>query len=297
MDYHDDPKFIIIPVSWEGTVSYGKGTAKGPEAVRAASSQIDLVDYDFGSLENVGINYVNDEATVKQLTEAAKKDAKSINEISIKLDNWVFETCKNFKAFVMLLGGEHSISLGGFKNTHRKFNDYSVLQLDAHMDMRKEYQGYVRSHASVFYNLMTSDFKPRSLVQVGIRDFCKEELEFQKARPTVHTFFDREVKEKLHRGISWYDMCNKFVEKLEANVHISLDIDVLEPQFCTGTGTPVPGGLSFDELVTLLKVVSKERKIVGADLVEIAPLKNDNNLNANIGMRLLYKLIGFASQS
>lgn len=293
LKYSNDPKFVIIPVPWEGTVSYGKRTSLAPEAIRQASFQIDLHDYDFGSLEHLGINYLEQDTRIIELNSQAK-DKKKLNELSQTLDDIVFQSCKKQKAFVILLGGEHSISLSGFKNTFLRHKEYSVLQLDAHMDLRKAYQGYTGSHASVMYNLMTSDFAPKSLVQVGIRDYSSCEFQFKNSNKTIHTFFDRDIKMNLHKNVSWVKICNQFIEKLTENVHITLDIDVLNPQYCTGTGTLVPGGLDFDQVVTLLKLVSEQRKIVGADLVEVSPLKGDNNLNANVGMRLLYKLIGFS---
>ena len=200
---------------------------------------------------------------------------------------------------IVLLGGEHSISLSGFQSIAEKTEgDYGILQIDAHKDLRKAYQGYTYSHASVFYNLLTSNFAPQRLVQVGIRDFCREEQIFAESlRDKVFVFYDRHLKYSLHTGKAWQSLCQDIIAPLPQNVYISLDIDGLSPLLCPGTGTPVPGGLDFDQLITLLKCLASHKIIVGMDLVEVGRDSNNQQWNGNAAMRILYKMLGFAAIS
>ena len=303
-------RFVIISMPWEGTVSYSIGTSNGPQSLFEASSQIDLWDVEFGSLEDLGIYLESNDSNVLKWNQEAlqarntdvKKCIHKINDLSEKVNSWVFNRYNQVSSndnIVVLLGGEHSIALGGFQAVSQKVNgDYGVLQIDAHMDLRQSFEGYKYSHASVFYNLLTSHFAPKTLVQVGIRDFCQEELSFaQKLKGKVFTFYDRYLKSCLHEGKTWNQLCQQIIAPLPQNVYISLDIDGLSPLLCPDTGTPVPGGLDFDQLVTLLKHLASSRKIVGMDLVEVGGDVNNKQWNGNVAMRSLYKMLGFAAIS
>ncbi len=305
-----NPRVIVIPVPWEGTVSYQTGTSLGPQALIEASPQIDLLDVEFGSLKSLGIHC---QAIHPQLlewnkqalaikTSSQENRIQKINTLSEKINKWILNQCQKYSSqdvLIVLLGGEHSIALSGFQTVAQKTNnDYGVLQIDAHKDLRKAYQGYVYSHASVFYNLLTSHFAPQKLVQVGIRDFCEEEKIFaQQLKGQIMIFYDRYLKCALHEGKTWQSLCQKIVDALPYNVYISLDIDGLSPWLCPDTGTPVPGGLDFDQLITLLKQVASCKKIIGMDLVEIGASVNDRQWNGNVAMRILYKMLGFAAVS
>ena len=305
-----NPRFMIIPVPWEGTVSYNTGTSFGPQSLFEASSQIDLWDVEFGPLEPLGIHlHTNDPDVLKwnqEAIQARKIDVKDriqkINDLSKKINLWIFNKYNQVFSkdnMVVLLGGEHSIALSGFQAVAQKLKgDYGVLQIDAHMDMRQAFEGYTYSHASVFYNLLTSNFAPKSLVQVGVRDFCQEEHSFaQSLKGQVFTFYDRYLKCCLHEGKTWNDLCQEIITPLPQNVYVSLDIDGLSPLLCPDTGTPVPGGLDFDQLVTLLKHLASSRRIIGMDLVEVGGDTNDRQWNGNVAMRILYKMLGFAAIS
>ena len=305
-----EPRFIIIPVCWEGTVSYNAGTSSGPQSLFEASSQIDLWDVEFGSLENLGISFESSDPNILQLNQEAlqikdidkKESVQKINDLSEKVNSWVFNRYNHVSSknnVIVLLGGEHSIALGGFQAVSQKLKgDYGVLQIDAHMDLRESFEGYNHSHASVFYNLLTSHFAPKKLVQVGIRDFCKEEQGFaKKFKDKISIFYDRYLKCGLHEGKTWNELCQEIITDLPENVYISLDIDGLSPLLCPDTGTPVPGGLDFDQFVTLLKHIAASKKIVGMDLVEVGGDVNHKQWNGNAAMRILYKMLGFAAIS
>ena len=304
------PKFIVIPIPWEGTVSYRQGTSLGPQTILEASQQIDLWDVEFGSLEKLGIHYHHQTSAVLQWNQKAldlrknpqTNSLEAINILSEKVNEWVLQQCQMQSKpdnIIVLLGGEHSIALNGFQATSQKTKgNYSLLHIDAHFDLRKAYQGYTHSHASVFYNLLKSDFAPKTLVQVGIRDFCREEQIFaEHLKDQVFVFYDRFLKNRLHKGDFWEPLCHEIISPLVENVHISLDIDGLSPLLCPGTGTPVPGGLNFDQLVTLLKCLSSCKKIVGMDLVEVGTSTNNPQWDGNMGMRVLYKMLGFVALS
>lgn len=305
-----NPRFIVIPVPWEGTVSYKTGTSLGPRSVIKASGQIDLWDVEFGSLEHLGVHLEREPFDILQYSQeaitarnlATKDHIKKINAFSKKINEWVLYKCSQLSSkdnMIVLLGGEHSIALSGFQAVARKTKgDYGILQIDAHKDLRKAYQGYTYSHASVFYNLLTSDFAPQKLVQVGIRDFCREEQIFAESlKNKVFVFYDRHLKYSLHTGKTWQSLCRDIVAPLPQNVYISLDIDGLSPLLCPDTSTPVPGGLDFDQLITLFKYLASHRTIVGMDLVEVGGDPKDQQWNGNAAMRILYKMLGFAAIS
>ena len=305
-----NPRFIIIPACWEGTVSYNIGTSFGPQSLFEASHQIDLWDVEFGSLESLGIHFESSDPDVFKWNQEAlqardfdtKKRIQKINDLSEKINSWIFSKYGQVSSndnIIVFLGGEHSIALSGFQAIAQKVKgDYGVLQIDAHMDLRRAFEGYKYSHASVFYNLLTSKFAPKKLVQVGIRDFCQEEQSFaQSLKGKVFTFYDRYLKCCSHEGRTWNDLCREIITPLPQNVYISLDIDGLSPLLCPDTGTPVPGGLDFDQMATLLKHIASSRRIIGMDIVEVGSDVNNKQWNGNMAMRILYKMLGFAAIS
>ena len=180
-----------------------------------------------------------------------------------------------------------------------------ILHFDAHADMRQAYEGFEHSHASIMYNLISKTDLTR-LVQVGIRDFCAEELNFIQENPVkITTFFDSDIYEQRMNGRTWHEICEQIIKNLPLEVYISFDIDGLDPRFCPHTGTPVPGGLDFQEALYLIKKIARSgRKIVGFDLNEVSPgipgTATDHDTfaewDANVAARLLYKLCGWLLQ-
>jgi agmatinase len=315
----DDAKLVLIPVPWEATTSYGGGTSKGPEAIYQASKQVDLFDIDLGNFFEVGIAMLDIPNNVQQWNVLAKKAATEVitaiiedredastkkalalvNEHSLKVNNYTYQTTKhwlNQGKFVGLVGGDHSTPFGAIKAFLEKYPDMGILHIDAHADLRHAYEGFEDSHASIMYNVMTKTAL-KTLVQVGIRDFCEEEYNFIHAHPEkIHTFFDAGLAEKKMQGQSWSTLCDHIIQKLPPEVFISFDIDGLDPRFCPNTGTPVPGGLEFCEVLYLFKkVVQSGRTIIGFDLNEVSP--GETEWDANVGARILYKLCGWTLSS
>ena len=198
---------------------------------------------------------------------------------------------------VGLVGGDHSIPLGYLRALPNFYARFGVLQIDAHADLRKAYQGFTYSHASIMYNALKIP-AVNALVQVGIRDLCEEENEvIRRARGRVVTFFDEDIKSAMYSGRTWDNVCDKIIEALPENVYISFDIDGLDPKLCPGTGTPVPGGLEFYQVIHLLKRLAVAgKRIIGFDLNEVAPSK-DNDWDANVGARMLYQLCNWMGVS
>jgi agmatinase len=316
----DESLLHIIPVPWEVTTSYGDGAARGPSAILRASHQVDLFDIETGDVFKNGYFLHETSAEIAVLNRTMKNKAKTvveafeagrstepeiistqteINQASKFVNDWVYEEAKSILAqnkIAALIGGDHSTPFGLIRAVAEKYkNDFGILHVDAHADLRDAYQGYEHSHASIMYNVMEK-IGPAKLVQVGIRDFSPGEYDYIKANPSrIATYFDPLTKRRLNRGESWQSICNEIVEQLPKQVYISFDIDGLSPELCPNTGTPVPGGLSFDQALMLFSTVAESgRRIVGFDLTEVAePQDADSDWDGNVGARLLFKLCGW----
>jgi agmatinase len=192
-----------------------------------------------------------------------------------------------------LLGGDHSTPLGFLRALAKRHESFGILHIDAHMDLRMAYEGFTYSHASIMNNALRIP-QISKLVQVGIRDYCEEEVSVvtaEKGRVVVHT--DAEIQRASFAGQTWRERCDAIVAALPEKVYVSFDIDGLDPTLCPNTGTPVPGGLSFQQATYLLSKLKERRQIIGFDLVEVAPGQDD--WNGNVGARLLYHLCGVAT--
>lgn len=263
----DECETVLIPVPWEVTVSYGGGTANGPGAIADASYQVDLYDPLNADAWQLGIgmdepnieirrksdelrekaeNYIealaNGEPEDKNVQEEVRKECLWLNE-------WVKKRVLHFldkNKLVGLIGGDHSTPLGMMQALAEKFGDYTILQIDAHADLRNAYEGFEFSHASIMFNALKIK-QVEKLVQVGIRDYCKEELDvINNSKGRVKTFFDRDIKHAMYNGDSWDRICNRIVAELPQKIYLSFDIDGLDPKLCPNTGTPVAGGFETE---------------------------------------------------
>jgi len=195
-----------------------------------------------------------------------------------------------------VVGGDHSVALGAIRAVAERHPGLGLLHFDAHADLRRAYEGFRWSHASIMYNVLSDVPGVARLVQVGVRDYSDEEEAFLQAnRGQVTTYFDPDLRRSLVDGESWSRIALRIVASLPRDVYVSFDIDGLDPALCPHTGTPVPGGLSFAEASAVLRlVVESGRRIVGFDLSEVAPDPAGGEWDGNVGARVLYKLIGFA---
>ncbi len=318
----NESETIVIPVPWEVTVSYHSGTAKGPQAILEASYQVDLFDpflkdaWTLGIfMETIPASIVRKNTTFRKKNEqylklldkttiaAQRQKEKYIAEINRAcewLNNEVYALTSQYlqhNKLVVLLGGDHSTPFGFIRALANTVDTFSILQIDAHTDLRNAYQGFNYSHASIMYNVLHHIPSVEKLVQVGIRDYCEEEYQLIQSHPKITTFFDKDIKNDLYRGDSWDRICNRIISHLGNYVYISFDIDGLDPKLCPNTGTPVAGGFEVEEVLYLLeKMVLSGKKIIGFDLNEVAPAKN-NDWDANVAARLLYRIINIAQRS
>lgn len=321
-----ESRLVLLPVPWEVTTSYGKGTSNGPRIIREASEQIDLFDFETKNAYEAGYfmreiseKVLADSKKYKELaqkvialkteqstdTETITKLTAEVNEASKRLTDWVYqqtqEILKAGKLFG-LVGGDHSSPLGAIKavceaHTAGGKSEVGVLHIDAHSDTRKAYQGFEQSHASIMYNVMNLAVPPKKLVQVGIRDFCEEEYEYVENHPSIKTFFDIGLKQRLLKGESWSSVATDIINELPQKVYISFDIDGLDPRYCPSTGTPVIGGLSTDEVFFLFNLLAQSgRTIVGFDLNEVSSGEEEfSEWDGNVGARILFKLCGWTT--
>ena len=319
----DEAALVIVPVPWEVTVSYNAGTARAADHIFNASLQVDLFDNEFNDEWRKGfymrfpdkkiltksdylrkeaelyINYISHGEIVAE-NKFMCKTLRDINEGSLFLNNWVYEQTRDLLQkgkMVGLLGGDHSTPLGFFKAIAEKHEDFGILQIDAHMDLRKAYEGFNYSHASIMYNALQEIPQLKKLVQVGIRDYCDDEFAYmQQSEGRVVAFFDKDIKERQYEGENWKTITDEIVDSLPQNVFISFDIDGLNPKLCPHAGTPVHGGFEVQEIYYLFKkVVKSGRKLIGFDLNEVG-ISHDE-WDENVGARILYKLCNLLSQS
>lgn len=312
---------VIVPVPWDATTSYRPGTARGPEAVLAASPQLDLYDLELEDPWAPGIHLLPIPRKLAKWNKAARKAALPVIEggatgkralracaevdaLCDRMVDAVQDECARLLAAdktPAVLGGDHSTPLGCIAAVGERHREFGILHLDAHHDLRKAYQGFAHSHASIMRNVIELVPAVTKLVQVGIRDFSQDEHDFARAqggRIAVH--YDRWLAEARAGGTPWAEQAKRIVAALPEQVYLSFDIDGLDPVLCPSTGTPVPGGLQFDEVALLVReVVTSGRRIVGFDLVEVAPgdAAAADSWDANVAMRLLYRMAGWTLAS
>ena len=309
---------VILPVPWEVTVSYSAGTAKGPQAIREASWQVDLYDPRVNDAWKMGIYMLPEEKKLARQSKKMRKLAEkyidalgngnsakmeeertALNEACEKMVNWVEEETAHLMAkgkLVALLGGDHSTPLGYLKALAKVHGDFSILQIDAHADLRIAYEGFTYSHASIMYNAVQIP-QVQKLVQVGIRDYCQEEVDVMQKEPRrIKTFFDRDLKHEQFAGVTWKKQVQAIIKELPEKVYLSFDIDGLDPKLCPNTGTPVAGGFEAEQVLYLVEeLVNSGKTLIGFDLNEVAPGKDE--WDANVGARLLYYLCNLLGKS
>jgi len=312
---------VLIPVPWEVTVSYGSGAADGPQAILDASYQVDLYDPIVKDAWKLGIamdeisdevrqrsdkwrqaaeRYINELANGTDENDAElKKVSANIQKECLWLNKWVKERCLyylNQNKIVGLIGGDHSTPLGMMQALAEKFGNFTILQIDAHADLRNAYEGFEFSHASIMFNALKIN-QVEKIVQVGIRDYCEEELNLINTNNKIITFFDRDIKYSQYNGDSWDRIVNRIINELPQNIYLSFDIDGLDPKLCPNTGTPVAGGFEVEQVLFLLeKIVKSGRKIIAFDLNEVSPGVS-NDLDANVAARLLYRICNLVAMS
>jgi agmatinase len=283
----EDSQLIIVPVPWEVTVSFAAGTARCAQSIQDASMQVDLYDADYPGEWRKGIymrevdkkvllksdylrkeaelyiSFISEEEDLEQ-NQFMCKTLREVNEGSVFMNNWVYEQTSELLAKGKLV--------------------------DAHCDLRKAYEDFNYSHASIMYNALEEVPQLTRLVQVGIRDYCDEEWDYiRNSNFRVVSYFDKDIKERMFEGQTWKMIANDIVDHLPQKVYISFDIDGLDPKLCPNTGTPVMGGLETEQVFYIFKQIIKSgRQIIAFDLNEVGV--GENGWDANVGARVLYKL-------
>ncbi len=271
-------RVVVLPVPYEHTTSYGKGTASGPEAILEASGQVELYDEEsdaeFYTLTG-GI------ATLKAM-DPGGNDAVAVESIRKHVQGLIGED-----KTVVCIGGEHTISIGAARAHSERYPDLSVLQLDAHSDLREEYEGNRYSHACVMARVYEFN---RNIVQAGIRSQCREEADFIRQKK-INTFYAFDLKGARY-GADRYAWHDAVIGPLRENVYLTIDCDFFDPGLMPAVGTPEPGGFGWQETVSFLRRLSECRRIVGFDITELSPIPG--LIHPQFVMaKLIYKLIGY----
>lgn len=261
----EEAKVVLIPVPYDGTSTWQKGADKGPQAFLEASENMELFD-------------------IETRTEVYKKGvylAAPVTENSSpeKMVEAVHKTTKNYikqGKFVTLFGGEHSISIGSIRAFNEAFPDLTVVQIDAHADLRKEYEGSSYNHACAVHEAS----KTTNLVQVGIRSMDEEELEYMDEN---QVYFAHDLYE------DWMDDA---IGQMTPNVFLTIDLDAFDPSILPSTGTPEPGGLFWYETLDFLKLIFKKKNVVGFDIVELCPNKEEKSSDF-LAAKLYYKMLSY----
>jgi len=317
----DEAAVVLVPVPWDVSVSSKDGTSGAPQRIKEAALQIEIFDKDYPNAWHAGYFMQEPDKTIlknnKKLRAEASTYIRTISSNDAKDERFLNQTLKRINEgcgqmndfveqtalklldkhkIVGIVGGDHSTPLGLLKALSLKHKGFSILQIDAHADLRDSYEGFTYSHASVMFNALKID-KINKITQVGIRDFGTMESDLiQNCKNKIHTFFDNDIRELLLNGTPWHNILQSILKTLDEKVYISFDIDGLSPDLCPETGTPVPGGLSFFEATSIIhSLVKAGKKIIGFDLCEVGASKN--LWDENVGARILYKLCNAASVS
>ncbi|MGL4346983.1 MAG: agmatinase family protein [Chitinophagaceae bacterium] len=315
----ENSNLLILPIPWEVTTSYIATTAKSSKHVLSASKQVDLYDKEYPKQWKKGYYMIPLDKNILRTNDILRKKAelylnflategspnninddfiyniyKEVNEGNFFLKNWVYTSCQKYLnegKFIAVIGGDHSTPLGYIEALSERHQEFAVLHIDAHFDLRANFEGFEYSHASVIYNIMETIPEVKKIVSIGIRDYCDEErIYVQNSAGKIIPFLDTDIKYRLYEGESWKTICEEIISCLPQKIYISFDIDGLSPYLCPNTGTPVPGGFELEQMVYLFNlIVKKDIKIIGFDISEIG-YDETNEWDGNVAARLLYKL-------
>lgn len=265
-------RVLILPVSYEGTVSYGTGTAAGAMAIVKASRNMELYEEETDAeVYKIGIHTLP-EFTSRETPKAMMADLYSYSKKLLEMDK-----------FLCMLGGEHSVSAPIIRAHNEKYDSLSVLQIDAHADLRDTYDGTTHSHASIMARVV-KDMRIPS-VQVGIRSISGDEARSLKSGLPTKIFWARDIVGKT----GWIE---EAIDGLTENVYLTIDIDGLDPSIMPTTGTPEPGGLGWYETLTLIRELAESKRVVGMDLVEYSYFEN-YDAPAFLCSKLVYKSLAY----
>ena len=310
-------ELVLISAPWDVTVSYGAGTAYAPDAVIEASTQLDFYDPLAPGAWRRGIATADVDYSLLESSQRLRVDASRVidhlegggcleDDYVVRKVRRVNEGCAAMNAnigaqavrwldagkIVGLVGGDHSTPYGLIRALGARHEAFGILHIDAHCDLRRAYEGFEYSHASIMYNVLRDVPQAERIVEVGVRDYCDAEAELARSSERIRMFDDTQLSAAAFEGETWGATCRRIVAELPERVYVSFDIDGLSVEYCPHTGTPVAGGLTFNQAVYLLhETVRSGRRIIGFDVVEIVP-RPGSSIDASTGARILYKLCG-----
>ncbi len=315
----DESAVVLVPVPFDATTSYRPGAANGPQAILKASRQVDLFDVETGNPWSTGIALLPEAEEIRGWNNKARgaaeramadrdddksrtADVRLVNDLCARVNERVHDEVSKWLdagKIVGTIGGDHGCVYGAIAAHAERYSEFGILHVDAHADLRHAYDDFEWSHASIMDNVYRRLPSVARLVQVGVRDFCEEERDCIAASDgRIKTYYDAGLVSERFAGVTWADQVARMIEDLPEQVYVSFDIDGLDPVLCPNTGTPVPGGLSFNQAIYLVGAVARSgRQIIGFDLAEVAPGPADDEWDGNVGSRILYKLIGWTLKS
>lgn len=310
-------ELVLVSAPWDVTVSYGAGSAYAPDALIEASTQLDFYDPSALNEWRRGIATADVDYSLQESSQRLRLDARKViehlegggvpeddyvvrkirrvNDGCITMNANIYAQTRQWLAagkLVGLVGGDHSTPYGLIRALGERHEGFGILHIDAHCDLREAYEGFEFSHASIMFNVLRDVKQVERIVQVAVRDFSATEAAFGDASGRVVRFDDESLAAAEFEGVSWAEQCRRIVEALPQKVYVSFDIDGLTIENCPHTGTPVPGGITFNKAVALIvAVVRSGRQIVGFDVVEVVPA-DEERVDAAVGARILWKLCG-----
>ena len=267
------PKVVIVPFGLEKTVSYGGGTKNGPKEIIKASHQVELFDEELKKepYKKFSLKTLKEEKIKKNFNQALEQLTKTVNKTI------------NLKYFPLTLGGEHSITPAIIKSLQQNYSKLTIVQIDAHADLRDQYLGNKFSHACAMRRCL--DFQNIDIIGIGIRNICKAEFEFvKKNTDRVKIFWSKDISKKIIQKIK-----NLIKNK---NVYLTFDVDGFDSSLMPATGTPEPGGLFWNDTLQILKIIFKNCNVIGADINELAPKPNLHACDF-LTAKLVYKMLSY----
>ena len=310
-------ELVLISAPWDVTVSYGAGAAYAPDAIIEASTQLDFHDPLAPGVWRRGIATADVDYSLLESSQRLRADAARVidhlegggcleDDYVVRKVRRVNEGCMSMNAnigaqasrwldagkTVGLVGGDHSTPYGLIRALGARHAAFGILHVDAHCDLRDAYEGFEFSHASIMFNVLRDVPQGTKIAQVAVRGFSESEAALAASSGRIATFDDLSLAAALFRGETWDAQCRCIVDALPQEVYVSFDIDALTFENCPHTGTPVSGGLTFNQAVWLLDTLTRSgRRIIGFDVVEVCPAP-DERIDAITGARMLWKLCG-----
>jgi agmatinase len=270
---------VILPIPYEATTTYGGGTRNGPEAILAASRQVELWDEDDNWDPSAAVRL----ATAAPILPEVSGPQAMLDKIKRIVQPWVSQG-----KLICALGGEHTITVALLQSMQTRYPDFNVVALDAHADLRESYDGSKLSHACVLRRVYELG---RPLTLLGVRSYSKEEADLLWVAPRLKMFKARE----LNTPAGW-DAALEHLQGISGPVYLSIDADALDPSIMPAVGTPEPGGLLYGQVLTIMETLAQRGPIIGLDLVELAPIPG-HRVSEFTAARILYKALGYIYQS